>query len=762
MYEIWGSFNIDGQKKNARIAEIRFGHDTGKINFSKHSGTGSPFNTKTIPAPNTWFDMTLVFDIWNQGIDLYIDGVKQNEDKIAFFEKGVEGYSPENFTDIAYIRFNAYRAKEKLGIKVDDISLISTSEVTSSINLYEIDAISGARNELKTTRYINYYEGNSIEADVLVSNGTSEDKTVDVLMCVFDDGKLIDIRKTDDSVTLSPGASKSVTFRDLSWKIDQDKLMIKSFVWEKGANPSTGVYENDAKVKTPYEATIIEATYTNREIKFVDLYGKTIYKLYFSGQCWSSDSTKMFFHEKGTMDIYEYNTVTNEIRFVTKCNNYYGFTTVPSKNVLIYTSPDSRIVEMDIDTYEKRVIADFPERVKGGGSLLTVTNDGKYLALGWSEDKSYFEGADTSLYLKRFPVLDMETGEWQDDTYHYYGFPEISPCNTFINPVYENLILFFHANQGTRDRIWMIDTETDEVKNLYVQKNYSATMAGESVSHETWTWDGERIAMDVSNLGQRQIGAYGVITIDKYGKDRRVVNREYGYLHLGVSPVTDRWMVSDTGYNGIDTHIVLIDGHTGKAYKLATVKQNSRDSVAHAHPSFTPDGKKVYFGMYTDDYTTAGLGIIDVSDIIDNAPDRTIIPLSDSCQTESVEGFPYSLKKVEVDGVTAYETEAGKHINVNYLGEENPFATATVEIEYYAEDAEAVIEYYEWHDYTETSFATFETKTAAIPLENGGWKKATVTIEGINFEGYADLSGDFTIRVKNGKLKIKSIKVTVK
>ena len=84
-----------------------------------------------------------------------------------------------------------------------------------------------------------------------------------------------------------------------------------------------------------------------------------------------------------------------------------------------------------------------------------------------------------------------------------------------------------------------------------------------------------------------------------------------------------------------------------------------------------------------------------------------------------------------------------------------------MEIEYYAEDAEAVIEYYEWHDYTETSFATFEKKTASIPLENGGWKTAKVTIEGINFEGYADLSGDFTIRVKNGKLKIKSVKVTV-
>ncbi len=761
VYELWGSFNINGQKTNARIAEIRFGHDTGKINFAKHSGTGSPFNTKTIPAPNTWFDMKLVFDIWNQGIDLYIDGVKQNDDKILFFEKGVEGYTPENFTGLAYLRFNAYRGKEKLGIKVDDLSFISANEVTSTTNLYEVDAISGERNELKNTRYINYYPGNTIEADVTVSNGTKEEKTVDVLMCVFDDGKLIDVKKSEESLVIAPGESKTSTFRDLSWKVDQDKLTIKNYVWERGVNPSTEVYENSAQVKTPYEATVIEATDTNREITFVDLYGDTIYKLYFSGQCWSADSTKMYFHAKENKDIYEYNSVTNEIRFVAKSNNFYGFTTIPSKNVLVYTSPDNRIVEMNIDTYEKRVIADFPERIEGGGSLLTVTNDGRYLALGWSEDESYFEGADTSLYLKRFPVLDMETGEWQDDTYHYYGFPEISPCNTFINPVYENLILFFHANEGTRDRIWMIDTETDEVKNLYVQKNYSATMAGESVSHETWTWDGERIAMDVSNLGERQIGANGVITIDKYGKDRRVVNREYGYLHLGVSPVTDRWMVSDTGYNGIDTHIILIDGHTGKAYKLATVKQNSRDSVAHAHPSFTPDGKKVYFGMYNDDYTTAGLGIIDVSDIIDSAPDREIISLSDSCQTESVEGFPYSLKKVTDSGVTAYETEAGKHINVNYLGEENPFATATVEIEYYSEDAEAVIEYYEWHDYTETSFATFETKTASIPMENGGWKTAKVTIEGINLEGYADLSGDFTIRVKNGKLKIKSVKVTV-
>ncbi len=758
VYEIYGKFNIDGKETNSKLAEIRFGHDTGKINFAKKNGT--PFNTATIPAPNTWFDMTLVFDIWNQGIDLYVDGVKQNNDKISFFNKGIEGYSTENFKTISYFRFNAYRGKEKLGIKVDDISFIGTRTVESTVSLYETDAITGEKNELESTRFINYYPDNTIEAEVYVSNGTDKEKTVDVLMCVFDDGKLIDIRKSDESLTLSPGETKFSTFTDLSWKVDQDKLSIKSFVWEKGAKPSTGTYETDAKVKYSYKPTVIEATDTDREIKFITLFGDTIYKLYFSGHSWSADSTKLYFHAKDNMDIYEYNFVTDEIRFVAKSNNFYGFTTVPSKNVLLYTSPDKRIVEMNIDTYEKRVIADFPEKAKSGGSLLTVTNDGRYLCLGWAEDKTNFEG-DPSLYYKRFPVLDLETGIWEDDTNHYYAFPDIAPCNTFMNPVYKNLILFFHANQGTRDRIWMIDTETDECKNLYVQKNYSQTMAGESVSHETWTWDGERIAMAVNDLGQRMIGANGAISINKYGKDRRVMNREYGYLHMGVSPVSDRWMVCDTGYNGINTQIILIDGYTGQAHKLATVNQNNRDSIAHGHPSFSTDGKKVYFGMYNEDYTTAGLGIIDVSDIIDNAPDREIISLSDSCQTESVDGFPYSLKKVNENGKTVYETEAGKHINLNYLGEESPYTTATIEIEYYAEDAEAVIEYYEWHDYTETAVATFETKTADIPLENGGWKTAKVTIEGINLEGYADLSGDFTLRVKNGKIKIGSVKVTV-
>ena len=328
-----------------------------------------------------------------------------------------------------------------------------------------------------------------------------------------------------------------------------------------------------------------------------------------------------------------------------------------------------------------------------------------------------------------------------------------------MNPVYKNLILFFHANTGTRDRIWMIDTETDECKNLYVQKNYSQTMAGESVSHETWTWDGERIAMAINNLGERMMGANGAVSINKYGKDRRVMSREYAYLHMGVSPISDRWMVCDTSYNGIDTKIILVDGYSGQAHVLATVNQNNRDSIAHGHPSFSTDGKKVYFGMYNDDYSTAGIGIIDVSDIIENAPDREIISLSENCQTESVDGFLYSLKEITENGKTVYETEAGKHININYLGEESPYTTSTIEIEYYAEDAEAVIEYYEWHDYTETAVATFGTKTVEIPLENGGWKTAKVTIDGINFEGYADLGGDFTLRVKNGKIKIGSVKV---
>lgn len=750
VFEIVGTYNVNGKKTNAKVAEMRFGYDYSTLNFKFADGSG--IDIDFLPELNRWFDLKVDCDVLNHDIDIYIDGIKINDGIIPFYQSGVPDYDETSFNSVNQIRYNFFRTKENLGIKLDDISITGLNKLYHTCQLTE-------NNEVKAIDSIDYFKGDKIDAVVKLSNPVGSVEEPDVFLAVYDKGVLKDIRKNTAPVTVNPGDCKKLYFPDIFWKSDFSDISVKSFVLEKNSlTPKKTNTKAAAGIRQDYSPEVIYAADTGRKITYIDLFGKTAYKTYFSAQSWSADSRKMYFQGQN-YDIYEYNSDTQTIRFISKCNVYYGFVTVPSKNLLLYIDESSRIVKMDIDTYQKSIISVLPPQARSSANNLTVTNDGKYLSLRWEEDNNNFGAEASNLKYTRFPVLDTQTGEWLDDTNHYNGFPDEPPYNTFINPVYSNLLFYCHVSSSNNDRLWLLDTVTDKNYNVYKQKPYTKTLSGESVSHETWTYDGERIVMAINKLDLRQIGPNGIVSVNKDGKDRRVINDEYSYLHLGASPVSDRWVVGDTGYNGISTDIILADCYTGKSYKLATVKQNSKDSVAHGHPAFSPDGKQVYFGMYNKDYSSAGIGIIDVSDIVENAAEHKIIQLSDNCRTESSDGFSYSLKEIILGGKTAYKTEAGKQVNINYLGNDTEQASTAITIEYYAEDAQVELEYYRWHKYTDNAPSKLEVKTQPLDIENGGWRTVRVNIDNINLEGYGKLGGDFTLKTTKGNIAIGAVRV---
>ncbi len=726
-----------------KLAELRFGYDVNGIRFQNEDGTLST-ELNYLPPLNRWFDIHLSFDVLAQGVDIYIDGIKRNRDSIPFY------YSDENenFISVSSVMYNSYRTIPGLGIMTDDVSVVGKTGLHHNLVLYENG------NRLQNADELNYYPDCEASATIYISNGSAEQKSASAYLSVYENGALAAVYKNDEALVLEAGETERVSFNDIYVGDGAEEISVKCFLWERdGVQP-----QDKAEVMSRRESVIYNPEYfigsNGREITYIDLSGNKAYKGYFSAQCWSADGKKLFLQSENH-DIYMYDTDTEKLQFISKSNEFYSLTATRSGS-LFFVNGANEIVRMDTETMRRERIAELPPEVMGSPTLLTVTADEKKLAAVWSEDSVNFPN-DGKKY-RRFPVLDIDSGIWYTEN-HVYGFSDVPPYNTYINPVYSNLLLFNHANTANDERIWIFDTDTGKAQNIYRQKQYNEQYSGESVSHECWTFDGERLALAVNNIGSRQIGKNGVMTISKDGKDRRYINSEYGYLHLGASPVSERWVVGDTGYgNGMYSNIVLVDCYSGEAHHIATVRQTGEDSVAHCHPAFTPDGMSVYFGMYNEDYTSCGIGVVDVSDIINNAPERDIIPLSDNCRTESVFGFEYYLSNIVHNGRPAWELSSNGYMNVNYLGAECENTSATIYIDYYTEDADKiVVNYYQW---TEGETNKLTPVTVTVPVgERGVWQTAVIEIDNINLEGMGELSADFSISSDGGALAVSGVNV---
>lgn len=758
--EVRGVYSIGDKAVTAKVAELRFGYDSQSITFNYMDGsTINYIDIETLPELDTWFDIKLDFDVLEHGFDLYIDGKKLNSDKLPFYQKYVEGYNAESFKLFGGIYYTPMRVVDGLSMLVDDVAVTGLAGLHHLCRFYENGK------ELQSVRYLKDYSRNSkIDIEVLCGNDAGEAKTFDLYMALYEKERLLSVQKSKEPLTLADGGSCAFTFENINLPCGIEDLTIKCFAWTpEGLQPINKETEISGCRTFGYTPQKFDGG-AGRDITYVDLNGEKAYKVYFNAQSWSGDSQKLYFHTADPENyiytsgdsreydrlysIYAYNRETDEIRFISKCNYFYNLVTVG--DYLIFADEDNQIVRVNTVTDLKEVIAPLSDYVTGQAELLTVTNDGRYLAAVFSGD-SQSMGTEDKHY-RRFPVLDMETGEWNDSC--FYGFDDVPPYNTCINPAYPSLLLFNHANDANDERIWVMNTETGIAENIYVQKPYDQTHSGEGVSHECWTYDGERLVLAVDDIGDRQLGSYGIVSINKEGRDRRVVNDDYGYLHLGASPISDRWVVADTGYgSGISSKIVLIDLYSGESHLLAEVNQSGADSVAHCHPAFTPDGRTVYFGMYNADYSSNGIGFIDVSDIIESAPAWEAVPLSENCRTERVGN-----QLPSTDG--GYKLTAGEQMNVNYLGEEKENTAATITIEYYADEGAAItLEYYRWTKYTDTSASSLEQKTEAVSTEAGGWKTAQIPLSDMNLEGYGLLGGDFAVKAAGGNVIIRSVRL---
>ncbi len=440
--------------------------------------------------------------------------------------------------------------------------------------------------------------------------------------------------------------------------------------------------------------------YTGRTYYTVNFFGQNAIKPYFTMNCMSMDETRIYFRTADNK-IWEYNIKTEMCKYISDSPNENNCMVTPLNN-LWYINRKYEIWKLDLDTYEATFIGKLPEWQKSSPSLLQVNNDESKLSVWWADNSGEFDNK----LMTRFPIFDIKTGEW--DLSHYYGFdfPDYAPNHPCINPnpKYSNLYFFAHETSNATlayfyegslnpERVWIVNTDTDEYYNIVEQKWFRSPdpekpgsgYVGENAGHEFWSYDGEWIGKVGSSTyvdGMR--GFVGPDTnfllqrID--GTDKRYIKADYGIAptilgsagtgtnHSMISH-DGRWIAADNKYGSSAklSGLFVIDAETGATETIAFLPQNSANP-GHLHPQMSPKNTYAIFGCWDETFKIAQFGWADVSDITGNPASGGRYDISESCDAIAYEGdFAFDVNPLYAEDGTYVGTEvpAGKELYVN-------------------------------------------------------------------------------------------------
>lgn len=541
---------------------------------------------------------------------------------------------------------------------------------------------------------------------------------------------------------------------------------------------------------------------SGRSYRSLSYLGSGAIKDYYTQNCMSMDMKKLYFRTEN-LQLFEYDMATQKCRYIGDLMREWNQMVTPLNN-LWYLNKKGQIMKVDLDTYEQTVAAELPEwQKRRAPTMLQVNNDESKLSFQWSDASGEIDPNKEA----RIPVLDLKTGEW--DLSHKWGFPTewYVPDHQCINPNpdYSNYVFFAHEGYskdekyGTQrqdgqtsqyDRIWVVNTDTDEYYNVYPQKYYispdpdipGSGLTGEGCVHEAWSNDGEwLIAVKDPNMRdniRREIREAGAIMVRPDGSDKKYIPGDWTFthdngffgsrlLHCMLSN-DDRWLVSDTTYSSSlgFSDLYLIDTYTGKSYFLARLSETGNDP-GHVHPQFSPDDQMVIFGLWSDDQTHAQIGWMDVSDIIASAPDGGEYQLSESCRTFGYENCShYIIPQYDDEGsISSFKIPAGNllYVDVNKTVTEADNTPATISITYKDDSTQPIkFSYYTWNDNHRTNYNTLAEHVQYIQRKNTGQiLTRTFTFDDICLGNMELFGSDFTLSAIGADAEIISVDVTV-
>ena len=368
-----------------------------------------------------------------------------------------------------------------------------------------------------------------------------------------------------------------------------------------------------------------EDSYSSREVRQLTNYLGNSNHFYFTDPAWIVPNQSMVFtsDRENQSNLFRLDIDTG---LITQMSDFKGRGRpggcVSTVNNAVYVWWQNTLVELDLETFEERVIVEMPGPMLPRGRA-NPTADGKYICTMLMEDQPE-EKPSISFSYSRFreyfhlkPLtqivrIEIATGETEviHEERRYMGHVNTSPALS-------DILTYCHEGPWNwiDQRIWGLNILTGETWKVRPQDG------DYSIGHEYWFADGE--------------------TIGYHGRPRDESGKHvFGHIKWDNSEwVEDHFPFHSTHFHSLDENLIVGDGTAafvftseskarpyiqlfkwdGERYVgpriLAYHRSTFNNQHAHPHPRFTPDGKAV---IYSSDLTSySNIYMVEIGDFED-------------------------------------------------------------------------------------------------------------------------------------------------
>lgn len=521
--------------------------------------------------------------------------------------------------------------------------------------------------------------------------------------------------------------------------------------------------------KNPY--TVITDNTTGRTFFYINFYGSTLMRPYFSEQQWTLDGKRFLVGTESGL-IYLYDTRTQLMHYIGQG--------VPSKNDsdgvvggdgMIYyhgtCNGYNTFVRVDPDdpNLESKVVYTYPKGVTSVTEY--IARDGSYFG-GDIRDPYNALGVAPEGYHKVVTFFTKEGNVPGVPDYNYkvnyYKFPEPEKGtlnHVQANPVYPELTFFVHeANTAAGyeyyqmfDRTNIMNLDTGEVKPFNVGRFGRGAIL--STTHESWSPDGEYLFFvcggSVASQGR---GGYdtGNGRICRVNKD--MTHRQYytfsGADYIGANHCFPSW---NNDFIAMDADWVGVGSlKTNQSFVITNIywptTQRNHPYHAHAQVAWGDGNYMLSWGhVYKD---VLGVAWYDYSEIVENEiPDGGRYKLNDDVECVSYETLVCETDEVVKDGRTTRRIKSGNelYIAVNPEIADTTDDAVKVTFEYLDNSREPIKLVYTRGVKDETSdiINVYNASRQISRRRTNKWKTATITLDSANMESIGDYESDFRI-----------------
>lgn len=238
----------------------------------------------------------------------------------------------------------------------------------------------------------------------------------------------------------------------------------------------------------------------------------------------------------------------------------------PTNPARIYLMQGARVLALNINTFETRVVGEVPKPHLGGFQQPTLSRDGRWMTLTRQRDASNWE----------IGLMNTENGEYRTVISQGFriGHVQHSPTDALIFYVWE-------TGGYAPQRTWLVNTDGSGNRPFYARTASTNwfTPLKEWVTHEAWIKQTGEMTMINDKLG--------VMIVNPDGSSRLI--HEGHYWHAAARP-DGKFLVIDD----MQGRLWLLETATGNRRLLATGIRNTIRTV-HAHSSFDHQGRYVQF-----------------------------------------------------------------------------------------------------------------------------------------------------------------------